>query len=452
MCQPSHSRAVCLAIVMIFVTATGGCEHSPEPDGTKGRPALARVEIVHPERHTVRRSVGEPGELQAFETTPIHAKIAGYVKKWTVNIGAEVKKGQALAELFVPELDAEVRLKEASVRQAVAQQEQANAAIKMAEANVRGAEAKLVEVRAGVTRAQADLTLWQAQTERVQALVTGRASTEQLLDETKSKLRSAEAACAEIDAKVKTALVAVLQCHAARDQARTDLAAAAASVEVAKEDARRSEALLGYCKIEAPFDGIVTHRNVDTGDLTRAGADAEPLFVIARFDIVTIRVNVPEGFASEVHPGDRASVKLQEMKGQIVEGKVSRVSWALDPKTRTMRAEIDIPNPGAKLLPGLYAYATVIVAEHLDALTVPTTAVITDKEKTLCVVVAGGRAERRPIAVGIMDGTLAEVVSGLDGSEAVVKASAASLIDGQQVSVAVPPNSAPSGAKSSRLY
>ena len=98
----------------------------------------------------------------------------------------------------------------------------------MAEANVGGADAKLVEVRAGVKRADAELNLWQAQTERVQGLVNGRAATGQLLDETKNKLRSAEAACAEIDAKVMTAEVAVLQSHAARDQAHSDFGAAAA--------------------------------------------------------------------------------------------------------------------------------------------------------------------------------------------------------------------------------
>jgi HlyD family secretion protein len=447
MSQTPHSLVNGLAATTTLLALAVGCEPSPKREAGKASPAMTRVEIVHPERHTVRRSVGEPGELQAFETTPIHAKIAGYVKNWTVNIGAVVKKGQVLAELSVPELNAEIRQKEASVRHAVAQQEQAKAAIKMADANVAGAEAKLVEVRAGVKRAEADLSLWQSQTERVQGLVNGRAATEQLLDETRSKLHSAEAARAEIDAKVKTAEVAVLQSRAARDQAHSDLGAAIAATEVAIADTRRIEALLGYCKIEAPFNGIVTQRNVDTGDLTRPGADAEALFIIARSDIATIRVNVPEGFASEVNPGDRAEVKLQEMKGKTVEGKVSRISWALDPKTRTIRVEIDIPNPRAKLLPGLYAYATVIVEEHFDVLTVPTTAIITEKEKTFCVVIAGGRAERRPIALGIKDGTFAEVVSGLDESEAVVTANAASLTDGQTVAVADPANPLPSGAK-----
>jgi HlyD family secretion protein len=445
--QRALSLVNCLAVTATLLALPAGCEPHPEGEAGQTTPAATRVEIVHPERHTVRRSVGEPGELQAFETTPIHAKIAGYVKNWTVNIGATVKKGQVLAELSVPELDAEVRQKEASVRHAVAKQAQARAAIKMAEANLAGADAKLVEVRAGVKRAEADLNLWQSQTERVQGLVKEHAVTQQLLEETRSQLRSAEAARAEIDARVKMAEVAVLQSRAARDQADSDLGAATAAIEVAKEDTRRVEALVGYCKIEAPMNGIITQRNVDTGDLTRAGADAEALFVVARSDVVTVRVNVPEGFAAEVNPGDRTLVKLQEMKGKTVEAKVSRVSWALDPKTRTIRVEIDIPNAGGKLLPGVYAYATVIVEEHLDVLTVPATAIITDMEKTFCIVVAGGQTARRPIALGLRDGPIVEVISGLNGGEAVVKDNVTSLNDGQRVEVVDLSHPPPSGAK-----
>ena len=142
--------------------------------------------------------MGEPGELQAFETTAIHAKIAGYVKNWTVNIGATVKKGQVLAELSVPELEAELKQKQAAVEQAVAKHKQAGAAVKVAEANVAGAEAKLVEVRAGIRRVEADLARWQAEFHRVEELFAARAQTGSLLDETRSKLRSSEAACEEV--------------------------------------------------------------------------------------------------------------------------------------------------------------------------------------------------------------------------------------------------------------
>jgi RND family efflux transporter MFP subunit len=428
-----------MVICSVSLAALTGCDHTTEGQTgatRNGAPTVRVVELVHPERHTVRRSVGEPGQLQAFETTPIHAKIAGYVKRWTVNIGSPVKKGLTLAELSDPELEAEHKQRLAMIHQAVAKQELARAAVKVAEADVASAEAKLLEVRTGVSRAQADLARWQAEYKRVEQLHRERALTGTLLDETLSKLHSSEASREEINAQVKTAQAALVQSRAALEKAHAEVAAAVAPIEVARQDANRTEALLGYTRIEAPFDGIVTERNVDTGELTHPGADSPPLFVVARSDVVTIKVDVPEMYATEVNPGDRAEIKLQAMKGKTVEGKVSRISWALDPRTRTIRVEIDIPNPGGTLRPGLYAYATIIVEEHHDVITLPTTAVFSDGGKDFCVVVADGKAQRRPISLGLSDGTRTEIVLGLEGDAtafSVVKAGASSLTDGQPV-------------------
>jgi RND family efflux transporter MFP subunit len=193
--------------------------------------------------------------------------------------------------------------------------------------------------------------------------------------------------------------------------------------------------MLGYTRIEAPYNGTITRRDVDTGHLTRPGSDAPPLFTIARTDVVTITVDIPETYATEVNKGDRAAIKLQAMKGRTVEGTVTRAAWALDSKTRTIRTEIDISNPGGKLRPGLYAYATVIVEEHKDVLTIPTTAMIQEKDQAFCAVVADGKAVRKRIEIGLSAGTRTEVVSGLEGTELVVKANAASLTDGQVVKI-----------------
>jgi RND family efflux transporter MFP subunit len=431
----SFSRVNRLAVATLLFAPAAGCERSSEGILGQTAPPITRVEVVRPERHTVRRTVGEPGELQAFETASIHARIPGYVASWTVNIGAAVKKGQVLAELSVPELEAELQQKHAAIEQAVAKHQQAQSAVKVAEANVAGADAKLTEERAGVKRAEADLARWQSQLKRVTELVSGHAVTGTLLDETTSNLRAAEATLDEVRAQIRTAEVAVTQSRAALDLARSDLGAAAAAIDLAKADARRSQAMLSFAKIEAPFDGIVTERNVDTGDLTQPGANQNPLFIVARSDIMTIRVDVPEAYASEVNPGDRALVKLQQMNGKVIEGKVSRSSWALDPKTRTIRVEIDVPNPNGALLPGLYGYATVVVAEHPDVLTVPATAVVAEQDRRYCVVVVGDKAVRRPIEVGLTDGTRTEVTSGLVGNEEVVAANSASLADGQPVAV-----------------
>ncbi|MFO0958380.1 MAG: efflux RND transporter periplasmic adaptor subunit [Isosphaeraceae bacterium] len=425
-----------------------GCERPIEGKAeARDRAPVARVETVRPERQTVRRSVGEPGQLQGFETTDLYANVRGYVKSWSVNIGSQVKKGEVLAEVVVPELDAELRQKRAAVEQAIAKSRQAEASVKVAEANVAGARAKLDEVKAGVSRSEADLARWQAEYRRVEQLFRERAQTGSLVDETRNKLRSAEAARDEVQAQIRSADVGLIQSQAALDQARADVVAAEAAIDVAREDVKRVEETLVYTRIVAPYDGIVIRRNVDTGQLTHPGASGEPLFVVARSDLVTITISIPEAFATALNPGDRAEVKLQAMGGRTIPAEVSRITWALDPKTRTIGAEIDLPNPGGTLLPGLYAYVTVIVEEHADVSTIPTTAVVKEKDKTYCVAVVGGKAMRRPIEIGLNDGTRTEIASGLDEGEEIVKANAASLTDGQALEVIEPAKPPASGAK-----
>ena len=430
--------------VAALVAAAAGCELPPVEKAVHPAQPVTRVEVVKPERHTVQRSVGAPGQLEAVETTPIHAKIAGYVRNVKVDIGSEIKKGQVLAELWAPELEADLQEKRASVEQTRAKKAQAEAAVQVAQSAVTSAEAKRTEVQAGLKRVDADLTRWQQEYRRIEQLFNERAQTGTLLDETRNKLRSAESSGDEVRAKVQSAEADLGEAKSELDKARSDVVAAAAGIEVARSEARHAEAMLGYARIEAPFDGVITCRNIDTGHLTRAGPDAPPLFVAARTDIVTIAVDIPETYSTDVNPGDPVRIKLQAMKGRTIEGKVTRTAWALDPKTRTIRAEIDVPNPGGKLRPGLYAYATVIVEAHQDVLTIPTTAIVQEKETLFCVVVADGKVARKRIETGLGDGTRTEVVSGVEESDLVVKAQGASLSDGQPVT-AQP--EAPTGAK-----
>jgi RND family efflux transporter MFP subunit len=156
---------------------------------------------------------------------------------------------------------------------------------------------------------------------------------------------------------------------------------------------------------------------------------------------------VPELFTAGVDPGDVARVRLQAIPGRTFEGKVTRTAYALDTKSRTLRVEIDLPNPDGKLHPGLYAYATIVLDEHRDALTLPASAVGRDGTKAFCMGVREGHAVRLPVEVGIGDGTRVEILSGLDGGEAVVKVNAASLTDGQSVELVEPATPQASGPK-----
>jgi HlyD family secretion protein len=440
-------RFLGLAAVAAAATSVGCGETPTARAGHAGGPAVTRVETVRPERRTVRRSTEQPGQIEAYEVTAVYAKVSGYVEKWTVDIGTKVAKGQTLAVLRVPEIDAEAEQKQATIEESEAKLAQAKAEEEVAQANLASIRAKLTETQAGVKRADADFIRWQAEYRRIEQLFNERAQTGTLLDETRSKLRSSESTRDEVYAQVKTAEAAVRQGQALLAKARSDVTASAAGIKVARSDLRRVQALREYATIVAPYDGVVTRRNVDVGDLTRTGSQGEPLFIVARDDLVRITVSVPEMYATAVDPGDRALIRLQALPGKDFEGKVTRTSWTLDAKNRTLRTEVDVPNPKGTLRPGLYAHAIIVVDEHEGVFALPTGAVGRDGEKAFCVDVRGGRAVRRPVEVGLNDGTWAEILSGLNGDEVVARANPGSLANGQPVEAVEPANSAKQGTK-----
>jgi HlyD family secretion protein len=445
-------ESISLALAAALVLATAGCDRptvaarAGQAEAKTGATTVTKVEVVRPARQSIRRSTEQPGQIEAAEVAPIYAKLSGYVRGVAVDIGDRVSKGQVLAELSVPEVEADLQQKTAMVARAEAMRVQAEATVQVAQAGLVSAEARRTEAVAGIKQADADRARWQSEFERTGQLARERAVTGSTLDEARSKLAASEAAVAVAQAVAQTADAALAEGRAQVDKARADVSAAGSGVEVARAEVRHAEALLAFARIEAPFDGVVTRRNVDTGHLTVPGPQGEPLFVLARTDVVTIAVAVPETVAAAVEPGDRAVIRLQALGDRAVEGMVTRTSYVLDVATRTLRVEIDLPNPDGTLRPGLYATATIVAEEHPDALAVPATAIARDGDKTFCVVVAGGRATRRPVAVGLSDGTNAEILSGLGEGDVVVKANAASLTDGQPVTpveAATPPAAAP---------
>lgn len=428
-----------LAALGVSSLIAPGCQRTADPAQPRAAaPAVRRVVVVKPKRADVRRLTEQPGQVEAAETTPIYAKLGGYVETVAVDIGDKVKKGQVLAELRMPEIEADVKQKRAAVEQARAQKEQSASAVKVAEAGVETARAKVAEVQSGIRRSGADVRRWQSEFARVEQLVRDRALTGSLLDETRSKLHAAEAGHDEVQAQTQTATSSLDEATALLDKARADLEAATARIDVARAEAEHAEAMAGYLKIRAPFDGVVTRRSVDTGHLTTPGASGELLFVIVHSDLVTIRVDVPEVDAPFVRPGNPAIVRLQALGGRTFEGQVTRTAWSLDPGTRTLRTEIDLANPEDILQPGLYAYATIITGDHKNALTVPATAIIREGDRAFCMIVVDGHARRREVKLGLSDGSKIEIISGIDGEAQVVEANPGSLADGQAVEVAGP--------------
>jgi len=257
-----------------------------------------------------------PATVQAYFATDLYAKESGYALQVDADIGDHVKAGQVLAVIDNPELQLQFVRAEAAVAQA-------SAALEVAKRRVVGMEA--------------DLTLQQVTLKRQEQLFTGKAVTQQQLDEQRAK-ESVSKATLEVG--------------------RADIALAQANVQAAVADMHRLQALLQYTKIVAPFDGVVTRRFINPGDLVQAATSTRPttpLFTCQKLDVVRVFADVPEASATTIRQGWPAQVRLYGPAAQTISGSVTRIASALDSATRTMRVEIDLPNPDEKLLPGMYA-------------------------------------------------------------------------------------------------
>jgi len=217
-------------------------------------------------------------------------------------------------------------------------------------------------------------------------------------------------------------------------QAQANLAASDANV-------RRLEQLEGFKDVYAPFTGVLTRRNVDPGALINAGAGAagRELFDIARVDPLRVFTSVPQAYAPNIKVGEQTAVTLQEFPGQKFVGQVARTAEAIDPGTRTLLTEVDVPNKDGRLLPGSFGEIHFAVGTNVNKVTVPVNAMLFRSEGPRVAVVApNNRIELRPINIGRDYGTTLEILGGVSTADRVVINPPDSLEDGQPVNVAQP--------------
>ncbi|HXF12703.1 MAG TPA: efflux RND transporter periplasmic adaptor subunit [Terriglobales bacterium] len=212
-----------------------------------------------------------------------------------------------------------------------------------------------------------------------------------------------------------------------------------ANLNAADANVRRLEQLESFKHIYAPFSGVITTRNTDVGSLVNAGngGPTQQLFVIAQIDPIRVYVNVPEVDSPSIHKGVKVDIEVPALVGQHFTGSVVRTADAIDPATRTLNTEIDVPNPKGQLLPGSYAQVHLALKEQVQRLTVPSNALLFRAEGPRAAVVgAGSKVQLRPVAIGRDFGNTVEIISGLESSDAVVVSPSDSLENGQVVRVA----------------
>jgi multidrug resistance efflux pump len=316
------------AAALIFAWAARG------GDGPATAPAMQAISVT--------------GTIEAFWSADLNAKTSGYVVDVQADLGDHVKKGAPMAILAVPEL--EKNLLQAKATVAAKKQ-----MLRASESVVAQAKQALAVAQKQLESCKVDLEYQQVTLKRQQELSAGSAITPQQLDEARSK-----AAMAAAGAGVGEAKVAAAQADIEAAQANRDVAAA--QVEVAQAAVEEVETMLAYTRITAPFDGVVTRRMVNVGELVQGSATTRglPLFTLQQVETVRVFCDVPELQAAGVAVGDRADVKIYGLDGQVITAKVTRMATALNPATRTMRAEIDLPNPTETLRPGMYVQVSLM--------------------------------------------------------------------------------------------
>ena len=338
-----------------------------------------RVELVTAKALTSDRALELSGTVAPLEQAVIYPRATGYVRRWLVDIGDKVTEGQVLAEIDIPEADAELAQARAELAQAEAALELANANLNLANMNLgrsqRLAEKKLV--------AAADV-------DQQQATQAGNAAS---------------------------------------------VSVARANIVAQKANIKRLTDVKAYARVVAPFTGTITERNVDRGSLVTAG-NSTPLYRIVATDPVRVLVQVPQDVAPSVQGGLDAKVVARGYGGRVFAGKITRAAGELDPTLRTMNVEIRVPNADGALVPGMYVQASLTLPTPHTVLEVPATALYNDAHGTRVATFVAGKIHFVPIVIERDTGATIQVASGLTGSERIVKIAVASIVEGEAVEVA----------------
>jgi RND family efflux transporter MFP subunit len=372
---------VIAAVVLTKRARAGGEGNSSGAPNTGENIPYAAVAPV--KRQTVATTLSIAGQFIPYQNVELHAKVAGYIRNINVDIGDRVHQGQVLAVLEIPEL--------------VAQVDSAKAAVHHAQEEIQRAQSD-------VSRAEADNMALHANAVRLVDADKARPGliAQQELDDATSKDRASQA---QVEA------------------AKSSLGAARQQMEVAKADQQHYAALFDYARITAPYDGIVTWRFSDTGALVQAGTSGSnglPVVTLAEIDVLRLRIPVPERIAAIVKIGDSADVQVQAT-GEHFTGKIARFTGSLDPSTRTMQVEIEVPNPTYRLRPGMYANVQLSAASRPDALTVPVEAIQRSENKTSVLVVdPQNKVQSREVQVGVQSSNMVEILGGLNEGERVI--------------------------------
>jgi RND family efflux transporter MFP subunit len=358
---------------------------------------VPEVIVIHPQQAPAQTSLALPGNLEPMYSASVFARTNGYIEKRFVDIGSHVKAGQTLAIISTPEVDQQLNQARAEVLQAAAALQQSQASLQQAQANLDLAR---------ITR------------DRYTHLSGTRAVTPQSVDETGQAFNA------------RTADVAA---------ANANIAVAQANLQSQKANVQRLTQLQGFERVVAPFDGVITARNVERGDLVNDGSGngSKDLFSIAQSNVLRVQVEVPQSSALAIKDGQTAVLTVREKPGREYTATVTRSAESVDLAARTMLTEVQVDNREGSLVPGMYGEVKFVITQSQPSLIIPATALVIDKNGTHVVAVTSdNHVHFLPVQVGQDLGSQIEISHGLHGGEGLVTNPSDLLSEGQKVSIA----------------
>ena len=394
---PGKAPFLILGLVGLGLLAWGGYGHWRRD--AEATATLEQTKSLVPQVRTIaaERAVGPldlvlPGEMQAFTTAAIAARATGYIAERHVDIGSRVKAGDLLLRIAAPDLDQQLAQAEAQVGQMKAQLLQAQAQVEQARANVNLAN-----------------------------LTNNRTTT--LADQGWASRQNADNAQASVLSQAATLAAA-----------QAGVQVATANIKAQEAAVERLRALTAFERVVAPFDGVITTRNVDVGDLVRADNGGTPLLSIDQDSTLRITVNVPQNDAVGVGPGVAAVITVPQLPDRSFGGFVERSSAALNAASRTLTTQVDVPNPDRRLRAGLYAYVTLKIPRTEPSVAIPAEATVFNTHGLQVAEVGNDdRVTWRTVRVRRDLGRTLELESGLSAESHIIYSPPPDLRDGQSI-------------------
>jgi RND family efflux transporter MFP subunit len=374
MSKPSYKRWLGVGIALIVVASLlisgiwSRVSARAALDREAAQAALTAVSVVSPKRTAPADEIILPGNVQPYISSPVYARTNGYLKKWYLDIGAHVKRGQLLAVIETPEVDQQLQ-----------------------------------QARSNLLTARANLELASITKTRYQGLLKSNAVSQQ-----------------DVDNAVGT------------------YNANAAIVEADKAAVQQYSALVSFEKVYAPFDGVITARNTDIGDLINSGSNSNvktDLFHIAQPGTLRVYVNVPEEYSRGITVGMTPDLSLAEFPDRKFQGKVVRTADSINMTTRTLLIEVDVDNPTGTLLTGSYAEVHLAVPTQTSTFLIPVNTLLFRTEGLRVGIVKDGKVVLTTVTPGHDFGNEIEIVAGLKADDQVIINPPDSIVAGQQVQI-----------------